>query len=329
MTSENSTEGRAAAQAPHALKWSHLLAGGAGGAVGAIVMMPLEVVKTRLQSRAVSGVAVAESVPQNVVQWTWHAMRGIVQREGVRGLWRGLAPTLVGVVPSRALYFSVYSATKAHLLPLGRADSGAQQSAIHFAAAMNAGVVSTTVTSPLWMVKTRLQLATERTTAANRSASGSVGLAYQLVRREGFLSLWRGLSASYLGVFETCLQWVIYEQMKHSAAAYLYGDRDAHARLHPAALFSFASASKLVASVSWYPHEVARTRLREHGHPYTGLWNCFATIARTEGLRKLYAGLAVHLVRAVPNSAITFMVFEVVSKSLAEGPNPALQDKDE
>ena len=39
-------------------------------------------------------------------------LRHIVQTEGVVALFKGLGPTLVGVAPSRALYFSVYATAK-------------------------------------------------------------------------------------------------------------------------------------------------------------------------------------------------------------------------
>ena len=39
-------------------------------------------------------------------------LRHIIQTEGVAALFKGLGPTLVGVAPSRALYFSVYAKAK-------------------------------------------------------------------------------------------------------------------------------------------------------------------------------------------------------------------------
>ncbi len=44
----------------------------------------------------------------NVVQ----CLRFIMETEGVRGLFRGLGPNLVGVAPSRAIYFFTYSTVK-------------------------------------------------------------------------------------------------------------------------------------------------------------------------------------------------------------------------
>lgn len=45
--------------------------------------------------------------------------RHIVQNEGPRALFKGLGPNLVGVAPSRAIYFCTYSQTKNTLNSLG------------------------------------------------------------------------------------------------------------------------------------------------------------------------------------------------------------------
>lgn len=39
-------------------------------------------------------------------------LRHIIEAEGMRALFKGLGPTLVGVAPSRALYFSLYAKAK-------------------------------------------------------------------------------------------------------------------------------------------------------------------------------------------------------------------------
>lgn len=41
--------------------------------------------------------------------------RYIIQHEGGRGLFKGLGPNLVGVAPSRAIYFCAYAQSKAFL----------------------------------------------------------------------------------------------------------------------------------------------------------------------------------------------------------------------
>uniref|UniRef100_A0A8D0HCE2 Uncharacterized protein n=1 Tax=Sphenodon punctatus TaxID=8508 RepID=A0A8D0HCE2_SPHPU len=39
----------------------------------------------------------------------------ILEKEGIRSLFRGLGPNLVGVAPSRAIYFAAYSGAKENL----------------------------------------------------------------------------------------------------------------------------------------------------------------------------------------------------------------------
>lgn len=51
----------------------------------------------------------------------------------------------------------------------------------------------------------------------------------------------------------------------------------------------------------------------EHGQPkYTGLVQCFRTIAKEEGMAGLYGGLAPHMLRSLPSAIITLGVYEFV-----------------
>lgn len=53
--------------------------------------------------------------------------------------------------------------------------------------------------------------------------------------------------------------------------------------------FMMAGAiSKTVASCIAYPHEVARTRLREEGNKYNGFWQTLHLVWKEEGRAGLY-----------------------------------------
>ena len=43
------------------------------------------------------------------------------------------------------------------------------------------------------------------------------------------------------------------------------------------------------------------------------------TIAKEEGIRGLYSGMGIHLARSVPNAALMFLTFELISKALSKG----------
>ncbi|CEQ38681.1 SPOSA6832_00115 [Sporobolomyces salmonicolor] len=88
----------------------HLIAGGLGGMCGSIVTAPFDVVKTRLQSdlfqQRVAGPAKASSrtgiraLLYNFVD-TAVILRDVYRYEGPTALFKGLGPTLAGVVPGR------------------------------------------------------------------------------------------------------------------------------------------------------------------------------------------------------------------------------------
>lgn len=86
----------------------------------------------------------------------------------------------------------------------------------------------------------------------------------QTVRKEGIRGLYRGLSASYLGVSESTMQWVLYEQGKKRLAA-READLAASGRTrttwdnfvgYTGNMFA-AGGAKFFAAVATYPHEVS------------------------------------------------------------------------
>jgi len=151
----------------------------------------------------------------------------------------------------------------------------------------------------------------------------------QVVRQEGFRGLYRGLSASFLGVSESTLQWVLYEQMKgylkRREEKIVLSGRPKNAwdrTVEWTGRVGAAGSAKLFAAVITYPHEVVRTRLRQApvkatGQPkYTGLVQCFKLIWKEEGMVAMYGGLTPHLLRTVPSAAIMFGMYEVILKLL-------------
>eukprot|EP00794_Sanderia_malayensis_P007478 gene7478-8307_t len=151
----------------------HLFAGGVGGTVAAVVTCPLEVVKTRLQASSQvfqplrvqptlvsTNVAVVHSAYQGTFVTSRPSgilacMRHIVKTEGLRSLYKGLGPNLIGVAPARAIYFAVYAKTKK---ALAKGYLNQDSKLIHVCAGASAGFITHSCTAPIWFVKTRLQL---------------------------------------------------------------------------------------------------------------------------------------------------------------------------
>lgn len=306
--------------------WVHFLAGGTGGMAGALVTSPLDVVKTRLQSslyqssKNVSAAAFPRSGIASVaghIKDTCLLLGHIYSKEGPRALYKGLGPNLVGVIPARAINFATYGNGKKFYTDL---NGGKETTLVHLSSAATAGVVTATATNPIWLVKTRMQLQVEGV----RQYKNSFDCMVKIIRSEGIRGMYRGLSASYLGVAEGTIQWVIYEHLKTTLAerrklnnptqGYVVGGKDIEEWAH---FLGAAGTAKFIASAITYPHEVLRTRLRQvpvGNQPvkYTGLKQTFQLVLKEEGVAALYGGLTAHMMRVVPNAAIMFFCYEAI-----------------
>lgn len=135
-------------------------------------------------------------------------------------------------------------------------------------------------------------------------------MAMRIVRTEGIGGLYKGLTASYLGVSESTIQWVLYERLKHFNEKHESSNIPAWMRT-----VSAAGTAKMVATLITYPHEVLRTRMRQQpeGPPkYTGLVQTFRVVLHEEGFAAFYGGFTAHLLRVIPNAIVTFSIFEFV-----------------
>lgn len=366
---------------------------------GAIITSPLDVVKTRLQSdlyrqnsahKHTASTAIAPTATskpgifQSARRLAYHfvetgyLLKEISTTEGPRALFRGLGPTLVGVIPARSINFYTYGNGKT--LIAERFNGGKETSLVHLSAAALAGLVTATATNPIWVVKTRLQLDSRRnervaSAPCTRPSAGSVSgsgsgappaatrpsvvhfstlsavvrskktlgnfgepaffhaskasagssmnsmqMTLHIVRKEGIKGLYKGMSASYLGVAEGTIQWVLYERLKTMGLdKQSYGDADRVRQNRTNKLSSMVGAAglaKFVASLATYPHEVVRTRLRQQPEPgqnpkYTGLLQTVKLVYKEEGFAKLYGGLSAHLLRVVPNAVVMFSIYEL------------------
>lgn len=308
--------------------WLHFVAGGVGGMAGALFTCPLDVIKTRLQSD-IYKTQYVKSANHNAffikkigshISDTVGIISKVYQSEGVTALFKGLGPNLVGVIPARSINFFTYGVGKSFFTQI---NDGKESPMVHLASAACAGIATSTATNPIWLVKTRLQL-DKASKNGIRQYQNSWDCIKKVIRQEGIPGLYRGLTASYLGVAESSLQWVLYEQMKSFIKR--KEEKRIHSGLELSSVDKFinwsatsgsAGAAKFMASLITYPHEVVRTRLRqapmENGIPkYNGLINCFKIVIKEEGFISMYSGLTPHLLRTVPNSIIMFGTWELI-----------------
>lgn len=90
---------------------------------------------------------------------TWQAARGTVRAHGLPGLYKGLTPTLVEIVPYAAMQFGFYDLFKRAATSWQRGRDGPATPAANFTCGLAAGVLAKFLTHPMDVAKKRFQVA--------------------------------------------------------------------------------------------------------------------------------------------------------------------------
>ena len=139
----------------------YLAAGAFADALSVLVSVPTDIISQRLQLQGMRRVDPAAR--------PWHAMltnqqdqrtgaqivQSILRREGVGGLWRGTWATVATFAPNSAIWWLTHEQAKAQLAT--RIGCSHENAGLLAASGTLAGATSTVATTPLDVVKTRLQ----------------------------------------------------------------------------------------------------------------------------------------------------------------------------
>lgn len=154
--------------------------------VSCLVWVPVDVCKERLQTQA--------QLKVSNYKGSWDAMRSIVINDGVSQLYRGYFATLASFGPMSALYFTFYEELKRRLIDPQRNEYTFRRLLI---CAGGAGLISSWLTTPLDLVKLRLQVQRRTQSLGKSSHTGFYyrhflhGL-HEVFRREGLSGAFRG-----------------------------------------------------------------------------------------------------------------------------------------
>lgn len=95
------------------------VAGATAGFVSGVFVCPLDVIKTKLQAQG--GFVRQRHDPAQIPgqPLRYRGLTGtfkmILQEEGIRGMYRGLAPLVLGYLPTWMVYFTVYGRAKVYM----------------------------------------------------------------------------------------------------------------------------------------------------------------------------------------------------------------------
>ncbi|TFK28636.1 mitochondrial FAD carrier protein [Coprinopsis marcescibilis] len=286
----------------------HAVAGLGAGVVTTLVMNPLDLLKIKFQVNT-------GKLAGGMGTQMWLALKDIQQRQGWKGMYRGIGPNIAGNASSWGLYFLFYNMLKKSA---GGGDVTKQLSAPEYLlCSAQASAVTAVITNPFWLVRVRMFATAADSPDAYRGLWDGLSRIY---RTDGVPGLFRGTTLALVGVSNGAIQFMAYEKMK--AWGFERKRRKAEreglvydpntAKLSNFSYSAMSISSKLIALATTYPYQVVRSRVQasvqQNQFP-----NIPTTIKRTwanEGIKGFYRGLGTSLVRVLPGTCVTFVVYE-------------------
>lgn len=256
-------------------KWEHFLIGGISGCFATILTSPVGVMKAHFQSHP--------SCKLTIWGYATHMYK---TEGGLRPFFKGLLPSLIGIVPHRAVLFYSYHQYK---------DWCGRETRFNIlSAGIFASLMANALTSPLWMLKAKCQLDRERS----------------LVYHCKNIFIHHGFRGFYYGFFATCAGsvgegfcFLIYEQLK----SYLAKNNQ---QPTPLQCMIASGTTKLITALVFYPIEVVRIQLQ--GDSMNGSYQ--QILCKMWQEKKFYSGLSLHLPKTVISTVIMFGTFELLIK---------------
>lgn len=280
------------------------------GFANTIVTHPLDLVKVRLQlsqesehrrfgpiRTVISGIS--HDAASAAARGTKPKLYYLVQQ-----CYRGVAPNLMGNVLAWGLYFSLYAEFKQHI-PV---ENGTTK---YFSASALAGMTTSVLTNPIWVIKTRMLSTSSRATHSYKSVMDGVR---QIYAKEGLRTFWRGTVPSLFAVFQLSLQFTFYDHLKN------YFEQSLHSHQLSTLQYIYASVvSKTLSMAVWYPTQVVRSRLQSYNFDLEqrGLLLISRQIYMRQGWRGFYRGLSANVLRVLPSTIITFVSYETTKNYLS------------
>ncbi|EDO32185.1 predicted protein [Nematostella vectensis] len=179
-----------------------LLAGSMAGVASQTSIYPLEVLKTRLAIRKTGQ-----------YRGLLHAASVIYQKEGIRSFYRGLFPSLLGIIPYAGIDLAVYETLKNFYLNYHKNQSADPGVLVLLACGTASSTCGQLASYPLSLVRTRLQAQARE--KGGGQGDNMVSVLRKIITEDGFKGLYRGLAPNFLKVAPAVsISYVVYENLR-------------------------------------------------------------------------------------------------------------------
>jgi len=248
---------------------------------------------------------------------TLDAVRHIIKREGLGGLYAGLDSALFGISVTDFVYYYWYEWTRSFFekaaITSGRASKRLTTIETMIAGAI-AGSATVLLTNPIWVVNTRMTARKSESDEGElpggekRPAKkpSTIGTLLSLLRDEGPSSLFAGVLPALVLVINPILQYTFYEQLRNVI--------EKRRKVGPRDAFYLGAIGKLLATSITYPYITVKSRahVATKDSPHEGMWRSLNKIVKDEGYGGLYKGIVPKVSQSVLTAAFLFAFKDVI-----------------
>ncbi|XWS72434.1 hypothetical protein CRYUN_Cryun02cG0039400 [Craigia yunnanensis] len=194
-----------------------LLAGSASGGTAVLCTYPLDLARTKLAYQVVDTrtnfrCGIRSLYHRPAYSGITDVLTTVYKEAGIRGLYRGVGPTLTGILPYAGLKFYVYEVLKTHV-----PEEHQKSIVMHLSCGALSGLLGQTFTYPLDVVRRQMQVESLHPSTIQgdmRYRNTWEGLT-SIVRNQGWRQLFAGLSINYIKIVPSvAVGFAAYDMMK-------------------------------------------------------------------------------------------------------------------
>jgi len=280
---------------------AHALAGAGGGLLSMALTYPLITLSTRAQVES-------KKADTNTLQ----AIKRIVDREGLAGLYAGLESALFGITVTNFVYYYWYEFSRDYFT---RTHQKSRLSTLEsMAAGALAGSATVLITNPIWVVNTRMTarksesdepLKVGEVEVEKKGKPNTVSTFLKIIREDGPGRLFAGVLPALVLVINPILQYTIFEQLKQVL--------EKRRKVTATDSFLLGALGKLAATSITYPYITVKSRAHvATGEGREGMTASLKRIVREEGVAGLYGGIAPKVTQSVLTAAFLFAFKDIL-----------------
>lgn len=281
---------------------AHAIAGAGGGALSMIVTYPLVTLSTLAQTTQ------KKKAEDDAKGLSASAVKEILRKKGVTGLYSGLESALYGITLSNFIYYYFYEFTSNVFL---RANVGKKRRGLTTVQSILTGAIAGAITvvgtNPFWVANTRMMT---KAKVHGEKSQLAVKTILEIIETDGVATLFAGVFPALVLVINPIIQYTIFEQIKNVIVA-----AEGVAAFTGRKAFFIGAFGKLIATTLTYPYITLKSRMHVRKKQIESapgadakllMYQEIRKIVHEEGLEGLYRGLAVKLFQSIMTAAFLF-----------------------